>query len=247
MSVEYKHDINNVYQPLSTQEQRQYYDKLMEGNYKVKEKLVYSCLPLVYDIARKFHANNKHIDILDLVQEGNIALMRAVDNWDLERSNLTTVVTHYVRNHLIDLIKESRYKIHMRHDVTKHAAEDIRKINECGTSNIDIIHEKTGLAKKRIKLLQTLTASKRMTYDLYDIDVPTVANDTGPCLADLIQLIEDNVENPHDKQIFLTWIKFINKNDKAALTAEAVDCSKSEVLNSLKRTRKFLKGLVKNA
>ena len=62
MTKMYKKDITSKHKLLTNQEQADLYKKMKEGDKEAKEALIYSCLPLVIDIANKFRINNKHID-----------------------------------------------------------------------------------------------------------------------------------------------------------------------------------------
>ena len=75
----YKKKLSQVHKPLNKKEQTDLYKKIKDGDLNAKNTVIHSCLPLVINIAKKFRINNKHVDLDDMVQEGNIALMRAVD------------------------------------------------------------------------------------------------------------------------------------------------------------------------
>ena len=111
MSYTYQKDLRRHSRSLSKLEQAELYDKVQKGDNNAKNIVIQSCLPLVVSMAQKFRCNNKHIDLEDMVQEVNIALMRAVDNWDIQKGSITTVATWCIRNALVDMINDSRYTI----------------------------------------------------------------------------------------------------------------------------------------
>ena len=90
-------------------------------------KLFIVAYHLVINIANKFRYNNKHIDLEDMIQEGNIALIQAVDKWDAYQSAITTVATWYVRNALINMITDAKYNIKYPYAMSRRAAEQLRK------------------------------------------------------------------------------------------------------------------------
>ncbi len=250
MLSQYKDDIRAVYKPISKQEQKELHQKVSNGDIEARNKVVNSCLPLVYQLAEKFAVNNKHIDLVDLIQHGNTALIKAVDNWDIKKSTITTIATCYVRNALIDMIKDSRYTITNKYEITRQAANDISKIKAVDSTNVEDIKKKTGLSERRIKLLQRVLVGRRINYSLIGSNLyltesynsPSDSNISG-CIADVISMVDENIKDELDKNIFLTWMGFINKNDRTKLTAEVVHCTDSEVRESVKKTRKILKGL----
>lgn len=252
---QYRNTINSIYKPIPKEEQLSIYNRMIDGESEAKNEIIYSCLPLVYDIAKKFHINNKHVDIEDLIQNGNLALIKAVNNWNPYKSNITTVATHYIRNALIDTIKDSKYSIKNKYEVTRQAMEDIKKIKKCSSTNVDEIADKTKLCHKRIKKLLNVINGKRVDYSLVNNNIHT-QNDyydgdfnCGGCLADVFELVNNNVKSEKDKQIFLSWIEFINKNNRVRLVAKSNNCTTKEVNQSIKQTKRLLQKLAgsKNA
>ena len=65
------------------------------------EKMVNSNLRLVVHIAKAFRGRSPHLKFLDLIQEGSIGLIRAVEGFDLERDcRLSTYATHWIKQSL---------------------------------------------------------------------------------------------------------------------------------------------------
>lgn len=251
MSIQYRDNIRAKYKALSKDEQLNLHKKLNDGDYSAREDLINSCLPLVYDIAKKFHFNNKHVEIDDLIQHGNIALIKAVDNWDVRKSNITTVATYYIRNALIDLIKDSKYNIRSKYDMTRQAAEDISKVKSCDSTDVETICSHTGLTPKRVKLLLSIMNGKRIEYTVMNhrlhskenYDVVDEGNRAKGCLADLLEMVNTHIDSDIDKRVFVEWINYINKNNKTKTVANIVGISTEEVSQSVKRTKNILKGI----
>ena len=252
MSVEYRNNIRKNYKSLPKEKQQELFNKIANGDFSARDEVIHSCLPLVYDLAKKFHYNNRHVDLEDLIQHGNIALIKAVDNWDIKKATITTVATYYIRNSLIDMIKDSKYNIKSKYDMTRQAAEDISKIKSCGSVDPEEIVRLTGLTNKRVKLLLGIMNGKRIDYTLMNTSLHNKDNyenigdsNLDGCLADVISMIEDNIESQRDKDIFFTWIKYINKNNKTRIVAEKVNASINEVAESVKKTKTTLKNLAR--
>jgi len=252
MSIEYRNNIRKHYKSLTKEMQKQLFDKISNGDFSAREEVIHSCLPLVYDLAKKFHYNNRHVDLEDLIQHGNIALIKAVDNWNIKKATITTVATYYIRNSLIDMIKDSKYNIKSKYDMTRQAAEDISKIKSCGSVDPEEIVNLTGLTNKRVKLLLGIINGRRIDYtvmntSLHSKDSYENVGDSNlnGCLADMISMIEDNIESQRDKDIFLTWIKYINKNNKTRIVAEKVNATVNEVAESIKKTKTTLKNIAR--
>ena len=214
MTKMYKKDITSKHKLLTNQEQADLYKKMKEGDKEAKEALIYSCLPLVIDIANKFRINNKHIDLEDMIQEGNIALINAVEKWDVSKANITTVATWYVRNSLVDMITDAKYNIKEPYSLSRRAAEELRRIHKIDSNDIDYISEETGLSVKRVaKLLRAVPRNAKsspfqsrvnvLSQISYRDEEDTTAP-TKPCMADLVNLIDTNLAGDQ-KNIFCLW------------------------------------------
>src|SRR3989337_2803735 len=66
--------------PLTVEEERRLFRKVLQGNSEAKNSVVIAYLPLVIKIAARFAYHGT--SLLDLISEGNIGLMRAVEKFD---------------------------------------------------------------------------------------------------------------------------------------------------------------------
>lgn len=250
MNNYYKKDISYSYKKTGVEEQSELFYRMKNGDSAAREEIIKSCLPMVYKIANKFHYNNKHVDLDDLIQQGNIGLINAVDNWDISKGLITTVATHYITNELVDLIKSVKYNIKYKHSITKQAAKDMIKIKRCESTTLDEISKESGLNKKRVSILLGLMESKRVTYDRsipmsnYDYKKQKYTSN-NKCLADLITVVKNNISNETDKAIFLTWLGYINKQDKVRRVSRDLEISTVEISKSIKKTKQSLKQILK--
>lgn len=81
----YLQSIKN-YSVLSKEEEIFYFKKYQEGDLFAKKMLVEHNLKLVVSIAKRYTSIATAVDFLDLIQEGNLGLMRALETFDLERN-----------------------------------------------------------------------------------------------------------------------------------------------------------------
>lgn len=85
------------YSPLLSAEEEVHFARLMrKGNEAARKKMIVSNLRLVVRIARHYY--NRGMDFLDLVEEGNLGLLRAVEKFDPERGfRFSTYATWWIR------------------------------------------------------------------------------------------------------------------------------------------------------
>ena len=242
--IDYNKDVTKLHKALSREEQKQLCVLKDSGDLDARDKIIYSCMPMVVNIAKKFRINNKHIDLEDFVQEGNIALMAAVQKWDYSIASITTIATWYIRNAMIDMIHDGKYKIKNPLSMSRRASEELSKIKRIGTKNIDEIHEKTNINKKRISHLMSCDANKR--YDTYEVENDLIQEDDyvkKPCIADLIDLAEEHLDNEHC-EIFFRWSGIRHKKQGIKKISEDMNMSRKEAMSKLSFAKRQLTRVV---
>ena len=88
-----------AYRPLSVEEEIALAEQVRSGNQQARKHLIEANLMLVIRIARMALLNGD--ELMDLIQEGNIGLIRAVDMFDPTRgTKFSTFATYWIRKHI---------------------------------------------------------------------------------------------------------------------------------------------------
>lgn len=245
---EYKKEVTCLFEKMTKSDQIILHHKIISGDRYARDKVIQNCLPLVMNIAESYHKNNKHIDIEDLVQEGNMALIRAVDNWDINKGNITTVATWYVRNALTDMINDSKYKVTSPFSLTTKAAEDLRKVNKINSTDIDDISSRINMKPKRVMRL-IHTKSNRVILDktIYpnfisnQYDMEKEEEDTPKkCIVDLYKLSDSHLSGI-DKVVFSLYIGRNGKRIRIRDICHKLNMIEQDVRSIINRCKTKLK------
>ena len=150
----YLKDIGRI--PLLNHEREQYLsERIVEGDEKAKNELVEANLRLVVSIAKRYVG--KGIFFLDLIQEGNLGLMKAVDKFDYTKGfNFSTYATWWIRQSITRAIADQartiRIPVHMVetiHKVSRTSRQLLQKLGREPT--LEEISEKLGMNPEKVR------------------------------------------------------------------------------------------------
>lgn len=122
------------FSPLLSAEEEVYYGRLaIKGDQKARQRMIESNLRLVVKIARKYY--NRGMEFSDLIEEGNLGLLRAVDKFDPERGfRFSTYATWWIRQTIERAIMNQSRTIRLPIHV-------LRELNACLTTARKLMQE----------------------------------------------------------------------------------------------------------
>ena len=143
---------------LTFEEERELLNKIAMGDEKAKEKLIYHNLRLVVYVAKMFP--NTGVAYLDLIQEGNIGLMKAIEKFDCNKGHkFSTYATWWIKNYIERYIKKYGRIIYLPNRTSdnirkyKAVAGELHK-NLGRTPTVEEIAEEMGITAKKARQYQ---------------------------------------------------------------------------------------------
>ena len=178
---------------LSMEEEKQLAERMAQGDTNAKKRLCEANLRLVVSIAKKFVGRG--MQFLDLIQEGNLGLLKAVEKFDYNKGfKFSTYATWWIRQAITRAIADQartiRIPVHMVETITKVKKASSQLLHETGHDpTTEEIAERLEMPVERIQEII------RIAQDPVSLETP-IGEEDDSHLGDFIQ--DDDAPAPAD-------------------------------------------------
>ncbi len=208
------------YPLLSQEEERRITTRLKKGDKKARNRLIEANLRLVIKIAKKYQ--NRGLSLIDLIEEGNMGLIRAVDKFNPQKDcRFSTYATWWIKQSveraIINQTRTIRIPIHVADDVNK-VLKEIYNFQQTHDREptIEELSDIMGLEEEIINKM--LNYVKKTT----SIDAPVSEKDDDFAILETVK--DDNSSDPY------VYVENVFRYDKIKKWLDKLDGKERNIL-----------------
>ena len=181
---------------LTANEEKELSYGIEQGNKEARDRMVRANLRLVVNIARAY--TGKGLPLQDLIEEGNLGLLRAVEGFDpTMNTRFSTYASYWIKQSikraLVNSAKTIRIPAYMVELLSKWRRATARLHDVLGrTPTVEEVAAELGLPKKKLRIV-------KLAIQLYNSAPQTDQSEAGWSLGEMIA--DERVEAPEDEMV----------------------------------------------
>ncbi len=208
------------FSPLLTAEEEVYFARrALKGDEAARKRMIVSNLRLVVKISRRY--NNRGLALLDLIEEGNLGLIRAVEKFDPERGfRFSTYATWWIRQTIERAIMNQTRTIRLPIHVVKELNVYLRTSRELAQK---LDHEPTAeeIADALDIPVEDVSKMLRLNERITSVDTP-IGSENDKALLDIIadekgHGPEEDLQDNDIKCNIIRWLEELNPKQREVL------------------------------